>query len=148
MFPCALSEPSGKCPDPEPYISSQRDRFLSCRNLWDEVRLDIIKFIQLPLGDYCAVSYAWRGVPTEENASNWAFSVKNVEDGDPISADVFENIVWAAFDKKKGCLWLDRLGLCQSSKPDRSWQIQADVQLCWIDLHNHLGGIGIPARYN
>ncbi|KAL0062970.1 hypothetical protein AAF712_010101 [Marasmius tenuissimus] len=96
---------------------------LSCRSLEHEDHLDIFEFEQLPAGEYCAVSYVWRGVPVPDYNDSGTFTVRGAEDGDPISIDVLRDIVWLAGEEAKEYIWLDRIGIIQSDKSDKAWQI-------------------------
>ena len=65
---------------------------LSCPSLEHEARLDVFEFEHLPAGEYCAVSYVWRGVPVPGYSDVGTFTVRGAEDGDPISIDVLRDI--------------------------------------------------------
>lgn len=96
---------------------------VSCLSLEHEDRLDVFEFEQLPAGNYCAVSYVWRGVPNPDYTDVGTFTVQGAEDGDPISIDVLRDVVWVAGEEVKEYLWLDRIGIVQSDKNDKAWQI-------------------------
>ncbi|KAF9262313.1 hypothetical protein L218DRAFT_960446 [Marasmius fiardii PR-910] len=123
IFSCTITELSGKCLDITPYASPCRFRMLSSLSLEHENRLDIFEFEQLPAGDYCAVSYVWRGVPVLDYSDVGTFTVHGAENGDPISIDVLRDVVWVAGEEVKEYLWLDRIGIVQSDKSDKAWQI-------------------------
>ncbi|KAG7085925.1 hypothetical protein E1B28_003456 [Marasmius oreades] len=123
IFSCSITELSGKCLDITPYASPCRFRMLSCLSLEHENRLDVFEFDQLPSGEYCAVSYVWRGVPVPDYVDSGTFTVRGAEDGDPTSLDVLRDIVWVAGEEGKKYLWLDRIGIVQSDKSDKAWQI-------------------------
>ncbi|KAI3618140.1 hypothetical protein WG66_005530 [Moniliophthora roreri] len=123
IFSCSLTELSGKSLDITPYASPCRFRMLSCPSLEHEDRLDVFEFERLPAGEYCAVSYVWRGVPVPDYTDSGTFTVRGAEDGDPININVLRDIVWVAGEEVKEYLWLDRIGIIQSDKNDKAWQI-------------------------
>ncbi|THV00739.1 hypothetical protein K435DRAFT_854512 [Dendrothele bispora CBS 962.96] len=96
---------------------------LSCLSLEHKGCLDIYEFEQLPAGEYCALSYVWRGVPVPNYTDEGTFTVRGAEDGDPISIDVLRDIVWVAGEEVKEYLWMDRIGIIQSDRNDKAWQI-------------------------
>ncbi|KDQ10362.1 hypothetical protein BOTBODRAFT_91300, partial [Botryobasidium botryosum FD-172 SS1] len=125
IFSCPLSTLSGRCLDIEPFATLGRYRFLSCRSICDEW-FEVYETDELPEGRYCAVSYVWKGVRdlAQEGTLSQYFTVKGAEDGDPIGLHVLRDLAWAALQLKKDFIWLDRIGILQTQKEDKSWQIR------------------------
>ncbi|KAL0564501.1 hypothetical protein V5O48_017545 [Marasmius crinis-equi] len=128
------------------YATPCRYRFIDGHAFLNERKLDLYEFQDesaesLPNNDdspphppnvqYATISYAWRGNETKTDDPSsplyWkdtygTFQVKGAEDGDPISLDVLEHVCEAVKDASR-YLWLDRLCILQTSKPDKIWQI-------------------------
>ncbi|KAJ7231887.1 hypothetical protein B0H12DRAFT_1077016 [Mycena haematopus] len=99
----------------------------------EEHRLVIYESEDLPDLSYTTISYTWRGNDTNaddpSSPSYWkdvlgVFQVKGGEDGDPISLDVLLHVCTLSLRHTSRFLWLDRLCIMQTSKPDKMWQIR------------------------
>ncbi|KAJ8507796.1 hypothetical protein ONZ45_g9867 [Pleurotus djamor] len=82
-----------------------------------------------------AVSFVWRGLSADSNpettstasrraTSRGTFTVEGVNDGDPISLSVLDDIRWCASHNTPTFLWLDQICIMQTSDEDKAFQIQ------------------------
>ena len=107
-----------------------RFRFIDCSSLISQHTLRVLEYADLSDLEehhYAAMSYIWRGVvgPAPLSMSQFgSFSVVGAEDGDPISVDVLLHVARACLFDDIPLLWLDRLGIIQTSPTDKAWQIQ------------------------
>ncbi|KAI0759095.1 hypothetical protein C8Q74DRAFT_1372960 [Fomes fomentarius] len=107
-----------------------RYRFIDCSTLVHQQTLRVVEYdalSDLHPHAYAAVSYIWRGAigpPPFSMAQFGTFSVVGVTDGDPISIDVLLHVARACLRDEIPLVWLDRLCIIQTSKEDKSWQIQ------------------------
>ncbi|KAK7047363.1 hypothetical protein VNI00_006594 [Paramarasmius palmivorus] len=136
--------------DLSPFATPCRYRFVDCEAFLQAQQLDIYEFDgshtydsasshltssgsppHPPNVTYTSISYTWRGNETNTDDPSsphyWedmhgTFQVKGAEDGDPISLDVLEHVCIAIRNHSR-YLWLDRLCILQTSKPDKIWQI-------------------------
>ncbi|KAJ7211926.1 hypothetical protein B0H12DRAFT_1061749 [Mycena haematopus] len=110
-----------------------RYRFFDCKAFVEENRLIIYESDDLSDLPYTTISYTWRGNDTNVDDPSspfyWkdvlgTFQVKGGEDGDPISLDVLLHVCTLSLRHASSrFVWLDRLCIMQTSKPDKMWQI-------------------------
>ncbi|KAF7354719.1 HET domain-containing protein [Mycena sanguinolenta] len=110
-----------------------RYRFFDCKAFVEQNKLIIYESGDLSDAPYTTISYTWRGNDTNlDDPSSplyWkdilgTFRVKGGEDGDPISLDVlFHVCILSLRHATSRFVWLDRLCIMQTSKPDKHWQI-------------------------
>ncbi|KAJ6473294.1 hypothetical protein C8R45DRAFT_411037 [Mycena sanguinolenta] len=111
-----------------------RYRFFDCKAFVEENKLMIYESENLSDAPYTTISYTWRGNDTNlddpSSPLHWkdvlgTFQVKGGEDGDPISLDVLLHVcILSLRDATSRFVWLDRLSIMQTSKPDKQWQIR------------------------
>lgn len=126
-----LSEPLSALSDAVVDISDnatpRRFRFIDCSKLVHECTLRVLEYSDLSAQSYATISYVWRGVigpATASMAKYGSFAVAGAIDGDPISIDVLLHVCRACLLDKIPLIWLDRLGIIQTSREDKAWQIQ------------------------
>lgn len=110
-----------------------RYRLMDCGAFRHKTQLALFEYTDFPTVPYTAISYTWRGneinTTDPSNPNYWkddlgSFQVKGSEDGDPISLDVLLHACTLSLQKSIRFLWLDRLCIMQTSKPDKIWQIR------------------------
>ncbi|SPO03587.1 uncharacterized protein DNG_06270 [Cephalotrichum gorgonifer] len=102
-------------------------RFLDCHNFTRGESLRIVQFSQLPVGEYSALSYVWRGLKRQADiaaGSDSFISIKGADGADPISVDVLRLACLLSISLGCGFLWLDGVCIMQSNTDDKDWQIQ------------------------
>ncbi|KAK0442179.1 hypothetical protein EV421DRAFT_2082558 [Armillaria borealis] len=109
--------------------TSCRFRFIDCSELVHGRTLRVLEYSDLSAQSYATISYVWRGVigpATASMAKYGSFAVASAIDGDPISIDVLLHVCRACLLDKIPLIWLDRLGIIQTSslREDKAWQIQ------------------------
>ncbi|PBK63314.1 hypothetical protein ARMSODRAFT_1088617 [Armillaria solidipes] len=105
----------------------RRFRFIDCSELVHGCTLRVLEYSDLSAQSYATISYVWRGVigpATASMAKYGSFAVAGAIDGDPISIDVLLHVCRACLLDKIPLIWLDRLGIIQTSREDKAWQIQ------------------------
>ncbi|KAK0200403.1 hypothetical protein DFS33DRAFT_1456673 [Desarmillaria ectypa] len=145
--PSTPSTPAAmECPEPQAVVLSEplsalsdamvdifcnatpcRFRFIDCSQLVHGRTLRVLEYRDLSARSYAAISYVWRGVigpATASMAKYGSFAVAGAIDGDPISIDVLLHTCRACLLDKIPLIWLDRLGIIQTSREDKAWQIQ------------------------
>lgn len=103
-----------------------RFRVLNAKQYVENQLLHVQEYSKLPASKYAAFSYVWRGLGPhpQPGSSTTSFSVEGAEDADPINSDVLRTACRAALHFGCDLLWIDRLSILQTSKKDKSWQIQ------------------------
>lgn len=126
-----LSEPLSALSDAVVDISDDatpcRFRFIDCSELVHGCTLRVLEYSDLSAQSYATISYVWRGVigpATAPMAKHGSFAVAGATDGDPISIDVLLHVCRACLIDKIPLIWLDRLGIIQTNREDKAWQIQ------------------------
>ncbi|KAK0219412.1 hypothetical protein EDD85DRAFT_865467 [Armillaria nabsnona] len=102
-------------------------RFIDCSELVHGHTLRVLEYSNLSAQSYATISYVWRGVigpATASMAKYGSFAVAGATDGDPISIDVLLHVCRACLLDKIPLIWLDRLGIIQTSREDKAWQIK------------------------
>ncbi|KAF9255717.1 hypothetical protein L218DRAFT_912087 [Marasmius fiardii PR-910] len=144
IFTATLHEMRDAILDLSLYATPCRYRFIDGEAFLKEQKLNLYEFGEStgslsksgdsphpPHVSYAAISYTWHGnaINTDDPSSPlyWkdikgTFQVKGAEDGDPISLDVLEHVCTTT-ERSSRYLWLDRLCIMQTSKPDKIWQI-------------------------
>ncbi|EEB91168.1 hypothetical protein MPER_10515, partial [Moniliophthora perniciosa FA553] len=118
-----------------------RFRVVDCSSFIECNELRVLEFQDVPwkLGpnpplSYATISYVWRGNPRPpgEDASSELpanFNVTGAEDGDPIGLDALHHACIVSMRYGISYIWLDRLCILQTSKVDKSWQIQRMAEI-------------------
>lgn len=147
IFSSPLSRLKDTVFDLTPYATPCRYRLLDCGAFTQYQELKLLELADFPTVPFTAISYTWRGndtstddpsAPTYWKDELGIFQVKGSEDGDPISFDVLHHACLLAQNSSAPFLWLDRLCILQTRKPDKIWQIRQmytiykDCALCCI----------------
>ncbi|KAL0062965.1 hypothetical protein AAF712_010096 [Marasmius tenuissimus] len=134
--------------DLTPFITPERYRFIDCSRLVNENVLQIWETLELPRGQYAAISHVWKSLSPREldkkltTRGDILVDCEERNDGGPISVDVLRHTCMASLEANISLLWLDRLCIAQmpttEGKRDKRWQIMhmydvyKDCAICFV----------------
>ena len=108
--------------------TAEHFRLINCDAFLDFAALRVVQYDHFTPKrlHYAAVSYPWRDLQLPEDTPPplGCFSVEGAESADAITIGVLRTACIAARQFGVSLLWVDRLCIMQTSKPDKRWQIQ------------------------